>query len=92
VQFDSVLVGRFSQMYGTFAGSDGSRCPSDIDSFLEQNEQELKQSCAQVFGYDRAQWEAVVNTVMKLSCCLIRKCTVSFGLFCHKETSVIRGK
>ena len=39
-------MGRFSQMYGAFAGSDCWRCPSDTDSCLEQNEQELEQSCA----------------------------------------------
>ena len=33
-------------MYGAFAGRDYTRCPSDVNSCLEQNEQELKQSCA----------------------------------------------
>jgi len=33
-------------MYGAFAGNDCRRCPSDIDSCLEQNEQELEKSCA----------------------------------------------
>jgi hypothetical protein len=37
-------------MYGAFAGSDCRRCPSDIDSCLEQNEQELEQSCAHCGG------------------------------------------
>ena len=42
--------------------------------------------------YDREKWEALVNTVMKLSGRLIRNWTVSFGLFCHRVTSVIRSK
>ena len=46
MQFDSVLVGRFPRMSGAFAGSDYRRCPSDINSCLEQNEQEPEQSCA----------------------------------------------